>query len=166
MASKSGYVVGLQYVQAWRVGGNGFAYGKLGKEAADAALAAAPTASLIMAPLLLQYAQAANVPTPARVIRQLTGGDKVFGSIMFGPSDFGNFPLTLGDLNAEFHAMATDSALDSTTNSRWNRFSDNINKADLPQCGLLLSTQFVSTDAGSDGEKLWINYLIGRCLRQ
>jgi hypothetical protein len=82
---------------------------------------------------------------------------------MFGINEIGSFPLILSNLDGDFHALATNSAADGTTNQRWRRFSANENLGAPPQLGLMLTTIFQSREDGSDGENLYIHYIIPRC---
>lgn len=152
--SKRGSVVGCYSVQAWLAGSDGYAYGTSGESQAQGAESSA---------LLLRYPQSAQVPAPARVVTNLTGGNRWLGQVMFGINEVGSFPLVLEALDAEFHALAGASAMDNTENSRWRQFADNINLPDLPQLGLMISTIWQSREDGSDGVNLYVTYVIPRC---
>ncbi|MGB1284961.1 MAG: hypothetical protein ACPG7F_00390 [Aggregatilineales bacterium] len=154
-----GNVVGLDYVQAWRVGNDGHMYGTLGQ---SAAALAAVAAQVTMPPILLRNARSAQIPAPARVVRQLTGGNRLLGQISFAPIDLGSFALTLSDLDMQLNAIATESAVDQTTNSRWTFSGTNDNKDQLPAMGLMLTARYQSREAGSDGVNKFVHYLMPR----
>jgi hypothetical protein len=152
--TKRGSLVGFAFCQAWKVGTDGLAYGTAGEGAADGVTTHAR---------LLKNPVSAQVPNPARVVTNLTGGNRWLGQVQFGVADVGQFPLVLEDIDLDFFAMAGDSTVDVTSNSRWSQGSDNKNNVNLPQLGLMFSTIFQSRDDGSDGVNLWINYIIPRC---
>lgn len=149
-----GTPVGVRYAQYGLVGTNGFGYGTVGESAA---------VNTTMSAKLLRYPKNATLPQPQRVITPITGGDRFLGQVMFGPNDFGSFPLVLANWDAEFSALATASVADQTTNSRWTRTSDNLDETDLPQMFLILATLFQSRDDDSDGVNYWANWIIPRC---
>lgn len=151
---RRGSLVGFAYAQAWRVGTDGLAYGTYGE--------GAPNGTTTHA-MLLRNPVSAQVPNPARVVTNLTGGNRWLGQVQFGISDVGQFPLVLEDSDADFFAMANDSLVNETDNARWTEFADNKNNSILPQLGLMFSTLFQSREDGSDGAELWINYIIPRC---
>lgn len=152
--TKRGSLVGFAFCQAWKVGTDGLAYGTAGEGAANGVTTHAR---------LLKNPVSAQVPNPARVVTNLTGGNRWLGQVQFGVSDVGQFPLVLEDIDLDFFAMAGGSTVDVTNNSRWSQASDNKNNVNLPQLGLMFSTIFQSRDDGSDGVNLWINYIIPRC---
>lgn len=151
---KRGSLVGFAFCQAWKVGTDGLAYGTVGEGAANGVTTHA---------MLLKNPVSAQVPNPARVVTNLTGGNRWLGQVQFGISDLGQFPLVLEDTDADWFSLANNSIADQVTNSRWTEFSDNKNNAILPQLGLMFSTLFQSREDGSDGAELWINYVIPRC---
>ncbi len=143
-----GSVVGFQHAQCWLVGTDGYMYGTVGQSA---------PADSTLNPLLLAHPVTAQVPTPQRVVVPLKGGNRFLGQVMFGPDQFGSFPLTLEDLDLEFNALIGNSSVDSTTNTRWKQGHDNINLPDLPQVGLMLTTLMQSRESGSDGVNYYLN---------
>ncbi len=152
--ARKGSIVGLSHAQVWLVGPAGHAYGTAGPKATNGTTTHA---------LLLKNPNTAQLPSPARVVTPLRGGNRWLGQVMFGINEVGAFPLTLNDADSDFFALATASTVDTTTNARWARFSDNIMLNDLPQCGMMLTTIFQSRDDGSDGYPFYINYIIPRC---
>lgn len=151
--SKRGSVVGIQYAQAWLVDSGGYMMGSAGESAANGSTLHA---------LLLRNPKSAQLPAPARVKVPLRGGNRWLGQVMFGVDDIGDFTLSLADLDADFHAMAGQSTVDGTTNTRWYRVSDNLNLVNLPQLGLLMSSIYQDREDGGDSENLWINYIVPR----
>lgn len=153
MANK-GNVVGLEFVQVFRVNSSGYSTGITPPDDV------ANGDELI--PHLIYEARAANIPTPQRVVANLTGGNRWLGSVTFGTNDVPEFDLTLSTLDAILTTMAGDSAVDTTLNQKFRRFSSNENLSIPPQVGLILTTIFQSRDGGTDGNNLWINYIIPR----
>lgn len=158
--ANKGNLVGMSYAQAWLVGPDNKAYGTLGYEAA---IAAAATASPMMHSHLMEFPVSAAVPNPQRVYTQLRGGNRNLGQIAWGISDLGQFPLVLSNMDALFHALASNGAVDTTTNKRWLQYGSNKNLERLPAMGLLLTAILQSRDEGSDGAELYVHYVIPRC---
>lgn len=152
--TKRGSLIGCQYCQIWLAGSDGLMYGDAGEGAANGTVTHA---------LLLRNPVSAQVPNPARIVTNLKGGNRWLGQYQFGIDTVGNFPLVIEDVDADMFALASDSDVDDTTNTRWNQFTDNKNNGNLPQMGIALSTPFQSRDDGSDGVNLWINYFIPKC---
>lgn len=151
-AAKGG-AAGLQYVQTWLVDSDGYMLGTAGDGAAQATTTHA---------LLLEFAKTAGFPSAQRVMANFTGGNRWLGMVMFGINELGTMTLTTQDINTTLFAMATAAAVDTTTNSRWRRFSDNQNAPIPVQMGMCVSTIFQSFDDGADGLNLWINFIIPR----
>lgn len=149
-----GSVVGLQYVQAWLVDSQGRAMGTVGE--------GAPGGTTTHA-LVLDNAKSAQLPNPTRIVTALTGGNRWRGQVAFGINEVGNFPVVMAEMNGYFHALAGASSQDTTTNSRWRRYADNLNLENLPQLGLMMTTIYQSREDGSDGVNLWISYIVPRC---
>jgi hypothetical protein len=154
----TGNPVGLAFAAVWRTSANGEMYGTKDPDTV--------VNGDEFFPYLLRYPTTANIPTPERVIAQLRGGDRWLGSVSFGISEMPSFTFGLSNEDLTLKALASNSAVDSTTNSRWHRSSDNINLGFLPQMGLMLMAQFQSRDAGSDGAPLWVTYIVPRCTIQ
>lgn len=154
MPATKGNVVGLEFVQVFRVNSSGLSTGITPPEDV--------TNGDELVPLLVYEARAANIPTPQRVIANLTGGNRWLGSVTFGTNDVPEFDLTLSTLDSILTTLAGASAVDVTTNQKFRRFSSNENLSIPPQCGLILTTIYQSRDAGTDGDNQWINYIIPR----
>lgn len=152
--SARGSVVGMEHAQVWLVDNDGYAMGDVG----DGAPAGTTTHAL-----LLDNPKSAQVPNPARVVTNLTGGNRWRGQVQFGINEIGTFPLVMAELNGYLHALAGGSSQDITTNARWRMFADNLNRGILPQVGLMLTTIWQSREDGSDGVNLYVNYIIPRC---
>jgi hypothetical protein len=138
----------------WLVGTDGFAYGTTGEGA---------VAGAVMHAHLLEFMKTATLPSPARVVTQLTGGNRWLGQVMFGPANFGTFSMTSADMDSVAMALSGGSTPDVTTNSRWRRVAPNINRVVLPSVGLMLTTIYQSREEDSDGVDLYVNYVIPRC---
>lgn len=152
--SGRGSVVGLEHAQVWLVDSDGYAMGDVGE--------GAPPGTTTHA-LLLDNPKSAQVPNPARIVTNLTGGNRWRGQVQFGINEIGTFPLVMAELNGYLHALAGGSSQDITTNARWRMFADNLNRGILPQVGLMLTTIWQSREDGSDGVNLYVNYIIPRC---
>jgi hypothetical protein len=153
---KKGAIAGFPYAQVWRVDDDGYAQGQL-------TTPDSPGTDVTTSAYLLRDVKTAGFSLPANVKIDFTGGDKYLGSFMFGIASVDAFDFTTAYLDANVVALVTDSSVDQTTNADWSVFGNNEMNPTLPQCGVMLQTNFQSKESGTAGLNYWLNVIIPIC---
>ena len=154
MPASRGSPFGLQRAIIQLVGTNGRSYGTAGQSAANGTTSHG---------YVLDYPKTSGLSNPDRTKIDFTGGNRWMGSYMFGIAAMDAFELVSQDFDATLTALVTGSNVDSTTNSQWVIFCENLNKSDLPACSIMLQYQFQSSASATFGQNYWITTVIPRC---
>jgi hypothetical protein len=152
--SGRGSPFGLQRAIIQLTGSTGRSYGTAGSTAANGTTSHA---------YVLDYPKTGGLSNPDRTKIDFQGGNRWMGSYQFGIAALDAFELVAQDFDSTLTALVTGSSADATSNTEWIIFSENLNKADLPQVSLMLQYQFQSSATATFGQNYWITTVIPRC---
>lgn len=93
----------------------------------------APVNNTVYAPYIVEGFVSVGAPTQSydKITRRV--GQRVTGSAVLGVSDYGSFPLTLSDYDETFHALISDTSLDTTLATAVTISAANFGQTDFPR---------------------------------
>ncbi|RMG84831.1 MAG: hypothetical protein D6712_10605 [Chloroflexi bacterium] len=148
-----GIAHGLFKVMVGLVDDNGFNYGTAGAGAAE---------GTTLYPHILTEAQSATLPNPSRTTVDFTGDDGWVGSYIYGITSIGTSEVTSATMDSTLIALLSNSSADSTTNSRFTMFSENVLENTPPQVWVAISYRLQARDSGIKGANKYITSILPR----
>lgn len=148
MAATRGHIAGVYHAQICKRSGSGYPHGT----AADPDTVANGT---VMSAYKLLGAVSATAPAPTYETAEFFGGQTYLGSADLGATAFGAFEITLSAHDDTFHALVTNTAVDTTIASANSVTAYNAGLTSPPQLFLILTLGYQK----EDGTNWHIHYI-------
>lgn len=148
MAATRGHIAGVYHAQICKRSANGYPHGT----AADPDSVANGT---IMSAYKLLGPVSATAPSPTYETAEFFGGQTYLGSADLGATAFGAFEITLSGHDDTFHALVTDTSVDTTVASAYSLTGYNAGLTAPPQLFLILTMGYQK----EDGTNWYIHYI-------
>jgi len=153
-AIKKGGQHGLWKAVIQLVGSDGISYGQAGDTI---------TAGTISQGYVAQFPKTAGISAPDRTTIDFTGGDRWVTSYTYGINSLGSFDFSVQDEDADLIAMLTGTAIDSTTNTEWNIYTEDLLATQFPDVSLMLIWRVQSFEDSTFGQTFYVHQIVPRC---